>query len=230
MRVRRVSPIKLTFALLIALVVGAVIHLWPSLAGTLPGSLDETGIMLSMFPGDKITRSGKATFIDGSGQTLLLNKIVRGAFVSDHQEALVIVTRPGSETTNHAEGLFQAYAAVLSSEGSLLGPVKELQGDEGQTAVFNGTQRSYLFFVSAVTYQGDTSYTGGLWRASRGDWTLVWPEDPSFWEQHSVEVSGDKLAIYRREAYRDNPSQLIPFYRWAFSHQLRWDPEAETFR
>ena len=229
MRIHHTSHVKLTIIALIALVGWAVINLWPSPAGTLPGNLDGTEIMLSMFPGDSITRSGEATFIDGLGRTLLLNNIISGAFVSDDQEALVIVTRPGSETTSHAEGLFQAYAAVLSSEGSLLGPVKELQGDEGQIAVFIGTQRSYLFFVSAVTYQGDTSYAGGLFRASRGDWTLVWPEDPSFWEQHSVEVSGDKLAIYRREAYRDNPSQLIPFYRWV-SHELRWDPEAETFR
>ncbi|KUO66390.1 MAG: hypothetical protein APF84_18370 [Gracilibacter sp. BRH_c7a] len=141
-------------------------------------------------------------------------------------ENLVIIEI--NEGLSHAEGFYQAYLAVFDGSGRyFVSSIKNFSADEGEITLFSGKEKTYIFFAGNSTFNGWTSWTGGLWEAGK-EWSQKWPEDNDFWEHQAVQIEEDGLTVLSRKIFPQS-DQLIPDYEWEFAFRLLWDPNTESF-
>jgi len=240
----RLLTVAFFVLIVLALLLAAVMQ-----TGCIPGCRPEEAAgpadwLALMFPDLTFTPVQGAidTFADQNGRTFIMGTPVAGWFTAPQapgtEELLVVVTRPRGEPA-HAEGLYQAYAAVFDGTGrALRSGVQAFIADEGEWVLYTGKGRTFFFFAGSVTFQGWTDWKGGLWRAGP-EWTQVWPaaaddttdgRDPvAFWEGHLVEADEGGLNVFERRLTTTGPGQLIPSYEYVFAYRLRWDADEAAF-
>lgn len=188
--------------------------------------LSEDKVLALMFPDRNFVQESKG-FRDSEGKLYIIRDIIEGSFIKEgRKEQLAIIEI--TEGLSHAEGFYQAYLAVFDENAKqFLSSIKNFSADEGQITIYSGNDKSYILFAGNSTFNGWTSWAGGLWEAGE-NWSLRWPQDIEFWEHHSVEVEIDGLRVYERIIYPQE-GQLIPEYEWKYSYYLLWDSETANF-
>lgn len=188
---------------------------------------DYRNMLSQMFPGQAFSQAGER-FKDRDQRTFVIERVVAGSFTAKGaRELLLVVTRP-SEELSHAEGFYNAHAAVFDEAGRrVISGVLHLTADEGRISLFQGRGISYLFYAGSVTYNGWTEWEGGLFQA--GDkWVQVWPEEPGYWKDKAIEIQDTELVISERKLTPDS-GKVMPDYKYVFSHKLRWNEKEATF-
>lgn len=216
--------IELTFGILAVLLI-----LCSGTINTANSEQDDRSIISSMFPGKSFSLAGNLYVDEITQQSYYIEKIIHGSFVfPGNQEYLVIVRRPENESS-HAEGFYQAYVAVFDkSTNRRLNETQLFCADEGYITLFSDGKVNYLFFAGGTTYQGWTTWNGGLWKAGK-NWTKLWPEDDAYWEDKYPRATSEGLTILRRKLLPLASGQVIPDYEWEHSYFLKWDPEKACF-
>lgn len=183
-------------------------------------------ILSLMFPEKNFTQESKG-YRDEEEKLYIIKDIIHGSFVVEEGlENLVIIEI--TEGLSHSEGFYQAYLAVLDeSRRIFLSTIKNFSADEGEIALFKGTERTYILFAGNTTFNGWTSWTGGLWEAGQ-QWSQIWPEENDFWEHQAVEIQANGLKVLTRKI-NNTTNQLIPDYEWEYIYSLDWDSNAAIF-
>ncbi len=183
-------------------------------------------ILSLMFPEKDFTQESKG-FRDEEGKLHMVKGMIEGSFVvENNSENLVIIEI--NEGLSHAEGFYQAYLAVLDESGrNFISPIKNFSSDEGEIALYRGKERTYVLFAGNTTFNGWTSWTGGLWEVGE-EWSQKWPEDNGFWEHQAVEINTNGLKVFERKI-NNTTDQLIPDYEWEYAYRLKWNSNAGLF-
>lgn len=191
-----------------------------------PKAYDPQKIMSLFFPNKMLTPENES-YRDQEGKVYHISKMVPGTFIhSDQEEVLVVVEV--LKGLSHAEGFYQAYVGILNEqEDKLFSEVRQFSADEGEIAVFKGNPLSFILFAGNSTFNGWTSWTGGLWKAGP-QWQSLWPSNPDFWEHNAIEIEGDSLKVLERKTY-PKKDQLIPDYEWKYAYDLKWDKNLNQF-
>jgi hypothetical protein len=154
-----------------------------------------------------------------------VDRIEKGTFIKGMGEKSLLIAR--RDGVAHADGFYHAYIAVFDeSQMKLLSPVKHFFADEGKVSLFKGKDTSHVLFTGSVTYQGRTSFSGGLWRFDK-EWKQVWPENEDFWNDNSILVGDDSISILKPKRVTDPNSSI--YVKWEFSHKLIWNVQKEAF-
>ena len=188
---------------------------------------DYRNMLTQMFPGQAFSGAGER-FKDRDRRTFAIERVVPGSFTAKGaRELLLVVTRP-SEELSHAEGFYNAHAAVFDETGRrLISGVLHLTADEGRISLFQGRGISYLFYAGSVTYNGWTEWEGGLFQAG-DNWVQVWPGEPGYWKDKAIEIQDNELLISERKVIPDS-RKVMPEYQYVFSYKLRWNEKEATF-
>jgi hypothetical protein len=242
--VRGKGALALTFLFLMFIAVSGCAPDFERLRGAVrgerPGEQDEKqtvdkqtlsyrNVFGQMFPDIEFSPKDANSVVSETGETYYIEQIIYGRFVGRGPEFLAVVRRPPDELA-HAQGFYNAYVGVFDAqEQTLLSPVNLFAADEGFINLFQGRTRTYVFFSGRVTFQGWTSWTGALFRATADRWTETWPRDARFWDNRAVQVGQDRLILYDVEVIPGEEVGAAPGYRFSISEQLFWNPVRETF-
>jgi hypothetical protein len=189
--------------------------------------IDQNYLLETMFHGLQFAWDGEV-FRDGEGHGYYIERIEEGDFINRSGEELLVIVRRPADELSHADGFYQAYAAVFDgSAQKCVSAVKKFSADEGRLGLFTGQEKSYLFFAGSTTYHGWTDWTGGLWQAG-AEWSQKWPVDKDFWEDKAVEIEATGLKVMQRKTVA-TPDKAVPDYDWEYLYRLRWNAATDFF-
>jgi len=191
--------------------------------------MDYQNIFKSMFPKEHFSSTDWKSVQNSNGEIYYIEEIIYDKFTgSGKEEFLVVVKRP-EEQLAHAQGFYNAYLAVFEKNNQRIVSTTQLfAADEGYIGVFRGQDKAFVFFAGSITYQGWTTWAGGLYSINETSWDEVWPRDADFWENRAVKIAEDKIVLYKR--LTSNPKgSLIPESKFVKDKELLWDKSIEEF-
>lgn len=166
-------------------------------------------------------------YAPGSVEELAVDVIVPGAFTKDGADEYLAVVKAEGDIA-HAAGLYHAYMTVFDmGDGAAKSETAHFWADEGDYGIFEGKDRTYVFFTGAVVFQGDAQRKGGLYSIENGKWEKIWPSDESFWDEHMVDIRSTGLRVLKKRVI--SQEGLIPEIAWDFDHFLGWSEEKGDF-
>ncbi len=187
-------------------------------------TIDET---LNRVYGEIIEEESETGYKPGSVQKLRMDTITTGAFTEEGADEYLAVVLTEDEIP-HAAGLYHAYMAVFNAvSGEIESELKHFRADEGDYSVFRGAGKTYVFFTGAVVYQGDAQRSGGLYSVEDGKWTIAWPEDEDFWNDHMVDIRSTGLRVMEKRIV--SSEGVIPEITWDFAYFLGWVEDTDSF-
>lgn len=200
------------------------------LAGSTEVVKDKADSMMSaMFTGQRFWLKDDLYVEEISKMSYYIEGIVKGSFVNpSHEEYMIVVRRPVNEPS-HAEGFYQAYVAVFDeATHRRISETHVFVADEGYITLFSTKEMDYVFFAGGTTYQGWTTWNGGLWKAGP-EWKRLWPDKDEYWQDRYPKADSEGLTIMERKVTPEAFEQTIPDYEWEYSYALKWDAEKGGF-